>query len=260
MQEITLIVPIILHVIGFCLLCRTKYKQNFGKIQRLYLLNLSLVEILLCVVRLPPQTIQNIYIECVAAYGSTMLICTYFLITMDRFLMAYFSIRYNLLVTMRQARWMFLVSHIISACLPSITILQCKYRYQTVLFQYILLPAVFVYLLFTAFTYTYIFISNKRRKNKVTRSTTTTKQKHTYPQLLPSLLIVSFVVFFLCPALTFAYFSFLAPPHPIVSFVLILCYSIGYSLDALLYIFSLNTVRKRFICSSYPRRSTNNKP
>lgn len=245
------LVAIILHITGFCLLYNANYTLTFNKIQRFSLLNLSFVEILVCTITLTNENVPYLrkyypyirYINLVG--GNSMLFLIYYAITVDRLLMVYYNLRYQIVVTMKRVRLYFCLFYLYSFIM---TVVFMKLGFSSHIeeyLKYIFITMSFGFIILSIITYSYMAVSNKRRKAKFpSHQKSQPVKKSTQPQMLPFLLILTFLLFIVLPIL---WNSFLKEsPSSFIKSLLLVTYAIGFCTDALLYIFSLKRIKRRF--------------
>lgn len=246
-------IPSLLHVVGFYLLYKTKYHLIFNKVQRYYLLNLSFVEFFISLFCLLTNGFREyiasdciIYMEYISFGGFVlMLFFIYFVITIDRFLMVYLNIRYSRLVTYKRIRLIFGLFYMFTILSTVIIfVLDRRSLFLSEMTVYVSVPLCIIFVLCAIATYSYFGVTSKRRLKEVLRGTGMKQPKHI--KMLPSLLIVSFIVFFLVPCLVQIDYIIAKTPFPRwLHLSLNVCYATGYSMDAVLYIFSLKKVRNK---------------
>ena len=247
-----------LHMYGFYLLYITRYMTNFKMVQRFYLLHLSFSEASISVLSLirtilsPRLSEKHVFMFHVVQYGTlnVLFYVTYIILTIDRFMVAYLNICYNLIMTLTKIRrcfyviylWMILCGVLLMLFHP----MNIKKLYKhIVIFMWI--PGDISFSMIATLTYSYIAL--KKRKMLDCRLPT---HKHSKSAVyLPSLLIISFVVFYIIPDLINAGL-FLTHVEIPLWFTLLTesLISFGYVADAILYTFSCRTIRiKRSVSS-----------
>lgn len=255
-------IPIILHGIGFYLLYNTKYNLTFGKVQRFLLLNLNFIEVGVCILPLAyinariPLKHKN-YLDYIQIVGvTTMFYFVYFIITLDRLLMVYLNIRYNIVVTVKRIRWVFCAGYGMTGLVVLIiSIQEPKEDLKRIFLSYLNLPLCICFILFAASTYLYTAFSNRRRKTKFLKQQQMKTDRTKRFNRLPYLLISSFLLFFIVPTLMFACLMIRGEFYSMSQWVQVwsqLSYATTLSMDALLYIFSIKKIRAKFQCCKSP--------
>lgn len=254
-----------LHAVGFWLLYYTNYTLTFSKIQRLYLLNLSFAEILICFIsvlcQLTPASLIDVsyYIYYVSFGGSFLLYLIYYLITIDRFLIVYLNIKYHAVITMKEVRIAFCICYGISGLVTmTLFVLNPKQKIYEVFSLYIVFPGNLLFILLTILVYSYIVFSIHKRRSKLAGSSRQRNHQSNRLQLLPILLIASFIIFFIIPSVTYTSIRLSnESTPPWLNVLLEVVYGAGYSTDAILYIFSLEKIKDKFKRQKDTKRSSN---
>ena len=273
----------LLHVLGFCLLIRIKKADTFGAAQRLFLLNLSLVEAIYAALAIFEEvTLQHENLA--KAKFSTVLILDGFFyvwyilvmigLTFDRFLTLYLKLRYVTVWQIKKTK-MVLATCFLLALISAIVLL-CTHSDVDALYSSMTLylwPLLNILFLLVAFgTYGYLARTafkqnriigpakgltesidheNSHTEQQQTRGTISRKtadssfsiRKMKRGFIVPSLLITSFMVCWLIP--DFVYFGYEVSDIELEydSYVDLL-YPIGVLTDAIIYILCWKDTRK----------------
>lgn len=241
-------VPILLHSIAFTMLYRTKYTNKFKQVQRFYLLNLSFVEISLCILSIITIISRghpvNFYFLWLRLFTfNTMFFVLYIMLTLDRFLIAFLNLRYYSIVTLAKVGsiigclygLVFFISIIIYIVYPR------NGDFPHHLTNYFWPIGDVVYIVIAIVTYIYIFTSS--RKMKPHRGIG--MGHHSRRSRIPSstVLIVSYLMTFSIPDFIWAGFD-LSDKNLSTTLQTVAhgWYSFGFCVDAIIYIFSLKSI------------------
>lgn len=253
------ITPILLHIVGIYILCSTKYSTTFNKVQRFYILNLSAAELTLSLVifmkhHIKPYVSREVlyYVQCVEqGYISCLLYIILFIITIDRFLMVHLNFHYHLVITVKKVRLIFSLVYTALLMVPLTLAVTSKndpdILYRNILF-YFFMPADVTFTLSVSSIYGYIMYT-RRARDKITKTKSKALQKQNnlrIQTLLPALIIFTFFLFVVIPHLTYTCFKLLGiQVNELMQISLNTSYGTALSLDALLYIFSCKSIRRR---------------
>ena len=277
-QALCYLVPITLHLIGLYLLHATRWAHS-NKIQRLYLVNLSIAEIVRGVLKfLYPMILiwtgdsrngAAFYLWMIQTSGGFLwYILVMVQLTVDRFLEVYLNLRYQIYCTEERTK----IGLIVSAALSTIIaiIMCCRLDVDDFDVTHYILSLYFwpateiTFLLVASFTYTYLFIKIRANRQKVKRllqqfprERTPTQaelnrgrnlqkiKKHFY---LPSFLILSFILFWIVPDMTEFFLMLCNKPVPsMTSLYVNISYSLAMTIDALIYVFASAPVRNHLV-------------
>ena len=240
-----------LHCIGMYCLIKTKYSRVTFKVQRIYLINLSVSEIFLCSMSIVRRAFQDylsndiIYYIICFQYGGMVVVfySAYILLTLDRFAIVFYNIKYNLKVTETRVRRVFYCVYAINVVLISMLVYVHPTDIKLLisnLTKYLWLPADLICIALVSVTYAYIFITRKKNIKKL--FPTTRKQRQMKPKVtvIPTLLILTFISTFAIPDILYAVIEDIDIN---LSGFFSAVYGVGYILDAILYIFMLRSIR-----------------
>ncbi|XP_066930787.1 adrenocorticotropic hormone receptor-like [Clytia hemisphaerica] len=262
---------IVLHVIAIFILRKTNEDFIFTKVQKIFLINLSINEIFssfshclgkVAIVYFPEQRTGSKYYIFFEITMGTLLPIWYMLImlviTVDRFLAVYLNLRYHLLVTQRKVKILLYILPVVSIIVTGVLNFVIKDNSSLVGLDNTLtvfrMAPVFDVICLLAFcmTYGYLFyqLRKKRRTTSVTeKDNTQTKIKHKF--FFPFLLILSFILLWMLPNwIHYSYFGFGGSIPASFHWAVDLCYPLAFICDAFIYIFSSPKVRnkvKRFL-------------
>ena len=261
------------HILALVLLFRVKQNNVQGS-QKILLIALCMTELTFVVVNfteelcyiLKFQKAANALYVFLVASVSTMYVLIMFLITVDRFLVIYLNIKYDILWSPKKTIIVLSVLLIASSLLlaPSYVIGLKKVETIGTLYIIPILEAIFI--ISASVIYFYIFkqiLRNRRNMKqlqqqlKVNIKTVYRAERHNqFKLLLPTMIIVTFVFFIVGANIVFLIVQFkdLKPSLKKISMVLV---PIGFMADSLIYIFSLQSVRsivRRKILPSFRRQ------
>ena len=261
------------HILALVLLFRVKQNNVQGS-QKILLIALCMTELTFVVVNFTEElcyivkfqkAANALYVFLVASV-STMYVLIMFLITVDRFLVIYLNIKYDILWSPKKTIIVLSVLLIASSLLltPSYVIGLKKVETIGTLYIIPILEAIFI--ISASVIYFYIFkqiLRNRRNMKqlqqqlKVNIKTVYRAERHNqFKLLLPTMIIVTFVFFIVGANIVFLIVQFkdLKPSLKKISMVLV---PIGFMEDSLIYIFSLQSVRsivRRTILPSFRRQ------
>lgn len=224
-----------LHVVAFYLLWRKH--ANISTIQKIILLNLSLVEMLICFwdfVRLVISAIigsDNLtYESCSILFSCLILALLYVMaaLTMDRFAQIYLNIKYDLYWSVRKTKytigiiWSMTILFAVLWLLMAFLKIEWSQGLQDIFAVWIMPVGFTLYLFFIIFTYTYItfqIIQTKRSNVKLSCRPTNESKNQSYSNvrngrkiqhgvhfkdvLIPTLLISTYTIFTIFPVFIF---------------------------------------------------------
>ena len=261
------------HILALVLLFRVKQNNVQGS-QTILLIALCMTKLTFVVVNFTEElcyivkfqkAANALYVFLVASV-STMYVLIMFLITVDRFLVIYLNIKYDILWSPKKTIIVLSVLLIASSLLltPSYVIGLKKVETIGTLYIIPILEAIFI--ISASVIYFYIFkqiLRNRRNMKqlqqqlKVNIKTVYRAERHNqFKLLLPTMIIVTFVFFIVGANIVFLIVQFkdLKPSLKKISMVLV---PIGFMEDSLIYIFSLQSVRsivRRTILPSFRRQ------
>lgn len=238
--------PVIFHSIGFVMLYRTKYTKKFNKVQRFYLLNLSLSEMVICILNIvqgyvSKESITRFYLSAFHKYTFVLMYnSSYLMLTLDRFLMAYLNLRYQVVVSLQKVYVLYFIIYVLSC---TVGVMLCLFRprdydqlYRHAI-MFVWLPGDILIIIASMVTYAYIFLTRKTVRTKITTRKATSFKNSS------ALLIASYVICFAVPDFVLAFFYLARNNLPKSGALLLnILFSMAYSIDAFIYIFSLKSV------------------
>lgn len=288
-QYILVIAPLCLHCIGWYLL--HSRSANVSASQRIFLLNLSMSEIFLCLLYIGGMTVR--YIFGPGTTGSLVLflclysfVATYVLImiclTLDRLIAVYLNLKYSLYWSTEKTKVLVSIFWMISlllSCAIIIYFFQDRRNYTIIMhmYTYLSLAGDGVFVIVAMVTYSYIikklwinnqvYASSKPHRNLSSQSDVTNtcrvlwdKQKHHIRQrklLLPTLLVVTFIVFIVIPDVVyFCIDMHLIPDNYETRRIFDSMFYIGLTSDAIIYVMLATTVGRTFLKRKLLRRTT----
>lgn len=285
LQFIIIILVVVLHIIAVVWLLQRKCRR-VSESQRLFLINLSLSEILIAGIGLlrrlfALKTSQRIDFYmilvqntgCILAYYLIMII-----LTADRFFEVYLNIRYPIFWNGKRSRYImcfvWLVSFIVSVI--SIAIQQSITIEEFFKFCYVYYFPIAELIFLIVATTTYSYVLKLIRRNRLQRLSTSVRFDMTECCIntgtqnrrkrvrkmrgfvVPTLLIITFILFVIVPDLIY-FFSYILkrPVHSILDRLLPFIYYFGFSSDAFIYILfhpsswkrTYNSIRRHFSMS-----------
>lgn len=287
-QSVIFLIPIMLHILGLLLLYVTRHaQQRCTQFQRIYLINLSVIQILRGTLKvlfhllmIPHSTKQAaFYLWLIQISGAFLwYILVLVLITFDRFLEVYLNLKYRLYCSLK-CTIIALVTSFLLSFIMSLTF--CLfYKDFNVVYRLFLLyvwPVTeLTFLVVALFTYSYLFVQIRANRQKTkqtlhnisvyhdTQPPQPVQNHHTQPKLpalkynriqrmkqrlyLPSFLILVFVLLWILPdMMAVAHALKNKPIPPAVTLALNICYALAISADVLIYVFSMVAVRRHLI-------------
>ncbi|XP_057311188.1 galanin receptor type 1-like [Hydractinia symbiolongicarpus] len=255
---------VIFHSFGIYLLHQTK-KSSPNKTQWLYLLNLSVAELVLCVTGASRRFFKFIHHKEIAMsitlYQWTGCLLVYFIamiaLTVDRFLAVYLNIRYQLHCTEMKTNIFIISTWVISTLFA--VIINESFSEEEILnltIMYLFPVCEGTFLLIAIFTYAYFY--KKVRRNRIRHSVAVSsvtagvsegenrRQKQRNNGLyVPTLIVITFVFFVILPDQVFFVTTIL---HIRISHLILnimgVGYALGFILDAIIYVFLCSQVRR----------------
>lgn len=277
---------IIAHSIGIYLL-RSIHKRGGGDVQQIYIINLSLVEIFICIINfslnvlnllpLPKHSLSNV--RMVQEYATivihTMLSFVFYasmiLVTLDKVFEVWLNIKYSLFCNSRKARYLVYTSWLIGFTIFLVIIssyLLLRFQYHK-FNEYCFMTFDFLFLTTAVISYGSIFYKYKETRRHPAMGVHVNypaNNNNTFSVLLNSrfyisiLLIVSFILFMVVP--DFIYVLLLLrnehthgshhgetawPGTKLIEQVISMLYAFSFLVDACIYILMQEKVRKRLI-------------
>lgn len=184
------------------------------------------------------------------------------LITVDRLLEFKLNIKYPLYWTQRRTVFtiaIFLVLSLIVFLFTFISNELNRWNYQKIFFLYLYATHHVLFLILACFTYFIIFKkirSNRKQKVQGVQSVKCNRNDKTTKLFLPTLIIVTFILFDFIPGIIFSAKSYNHfDQTPYVNHFMGFLYIVGWLLDPAIYIFSLKSVRVKIRKIWYHNRS-----
>jgi 7 transmembrane receptor (rhodopsin family). len=276
MKEIILIemclysLGICLHTVAFFLIHRSHDDIIFTETQRLYLMNLNVVEIFLAISFVANKVVRDYFVYPKARFilhivhgclFSLWYIFVMVLITIDRFLTVYFCLRYPLIWSLKKTKVLMVFVSVLSVfmtfILNGVVADTSKWDVTKTYTIYRTPPVLDVlFLILICLTYGYLFHRIRVSQRSVqpqdnlsgftSNHTTVHKLKRKF--YFPTLLIISFILFWMLPNWIHYYYYTNDRKIPSTFHVIIdMCYSFAIVFDAFIYIFSLPNIRMQFL-------------
>ena len=265
-ESILFSAAVVLHVAAIFILRKTNEDFIFTKVQKIFLINLSINEIFSAIshclgkvatIYFAKQRTDSKYYIFFEITMGTFLPIWYMLImlviTIDRFLAVYLNLRYHLLVNQRKVKVLLFILPVLSIFATGVLNFVVKDNssltgVSNTLTVFRMAPALdVVCTLAFCFTYGYLFyqLRKKRRSTSVIETENTqTKSKHTF--FFPFLLILSFILLWMVPNwIHYAYYGFGKFVPVSFHWAVDLCYPLAFICDAFIYIFSSPKVRNK---------------
>ena len=193
----------LLHVVAFYFLWSTRYDVKYNRIQRYHLLNLCVVETVVCVGGFLRIALIGHASENALFYVTSVLyvpVCckfyaTYLMLTFDRFLIAYLLYRYSSVMTLQRARITYYCLYVLFVVIAIVTLLihpvNMGVLFETVL-TVIWVPLDTLFVFTAIFTYLFIAVSTRKRRKQLRRFKIS---RHCFGSgsaaMLPTMLIIS---------------------------------------------------------------------
>ena len=258
---------IILHIFGFSLVWKIKTNSLCSPSQKICLLTLSGTEIIystgaiarrILMILREKEAFEEFDIWLTGGLNA-FYIGVMTLLTIDRFLAVFLNINYSVYCTETKTKVSLFLYFILAMLIPIILIAACdNYAERSKAMSLIIWPACdfsFISIALATYIYMYRQISkNKRKQATLTKSVRVSHQSENLRKskdlkkgfYFPTLLIVTFMMFWIFPNLTFLYYTKVGEQMPkALTQLMIMLYPFGLVCDASLYIIFPWTVRKR---------------
>ena len=171
------------------------------------------------------------------------------LLTSDRFLVFYLSMKYPIFCTPK--RLLKIIFSVVAFPMILVLILVIVIQFELInlsnigiIVQYVYIPVDTFYIVIVIITYTYIFVKFRRQKKLRSNMLFTKRRKQTHFNLkLPTLIIATFILFNVCP--NFLVIFTLKNPQDSFSIepeLLHVMYVLGWIADPLIYVCTLRTL------------------
>ena len=127
-------------------------------------------------------------------------------------------------------------------CLITLRVIQWTHLTEILFIPYVIWDV--IYIILVATTYSYVFCEHKKHKKQIKRQNSSNKEH--FKLLIPTLIIVTFIIFGCIPDFTniFTYFQFLQGKVLLFN-ILAVFYRIGCLIDPLMYIYDSKLFRKK---------------
>lgn len=258
------VVPLLLNFTALVVLFMSKCANNFSKIQRLYLLNLSFSELTVCLIAIIKRMDGvyqwrqfYMYVTYFQSGGMLLSYClTLIAVTVDRVLRVYLKERYDVYMTVGKTRLILFCIYMTSLtyCLPFCFAgtLKTFGRIQHLYFW----PLVDVVIIIVVSIATIFIVNHNRRRTDIgivnhdyvrKMDISTLRRYNRQPRrisffILPALLMISYMsTFILADVIYFCYELVEVEMSDRLSLGLDCVYFVSYSVDALLYIIFFTT-------------------
>ena len=258
---------IVLHIFGFNLVWKIKTNSLCSPSQKICLLTLSGTEIIyatsatskrILIILHESEVIEKLEIWHAGGLN-TFYIGVMILLTIDRFLAVFLNINYSVYWTETKTK-ISLACLLLAALSVSLILIIAfdTFEERQQAMHYIVWPGCnFSFILIALATYIYMYrqiSKNKRKQATLTKSVRVSHQSENLRKskdlkkgfYFPTLLIVTFMMFWIFPDLTFLYYTKVGEKMPkTMKNVMIMLYPLGLACDASLYVIFPWTIRKR---------------
>lgn len=269
---ITYIISLLLHTFGIFLLIT---KRCFiGRSQKVFMINLSISEILLSLSAIGRTVMyaefgtSNLFYEISVVLNLSACLPYYtimYALTIDRFAEIYLHMHYPLYWSARRTRYISILLWTMTGfvmvllfMVVHVTLKHTAAKLQTFAYKYVFPCSDLVFAILAFITYTYVITklkSNKKFRHiqkmmltSVNSNEKIKKKKRNNHLLLPTLLIITFILFIEIPDLI----AFLSHINVLnrtanLNIALNVLYSIGYSSDAVIYVLLSTSFKKQML-------------
>lgn len=234
-------VVILLHLLGLLLMATHTSKQMFVLNQTFLIRLLSVTEISFIILTIIEEWSNNeneihslLALLIISAHLNHLLIMSLMLV--DRFLITYLTIKYNIYV---QSRYVKIIGFLIFLIVLTPTGIAIYIYYEATIFdaihflvimEKIMIISVIIYPFLALLVYTYIFVTTKILTKRLNVGRTNMKKSFLR---IPLLIITSFLVLIIAPYLLSNYIKFSGCTYEFQLY----CYKFSFLVDALIYIF-----------------------
>lgn len=173
-------IPTILHTVGLYMLFTTRITR-LAYNQKLYLINISISELLICVFKISHRlfslydySLYSFKLWTIQTSGCFMAYIIFMvLLSVDRFLEVYLNIKYPIFVTKRTAHFSVLIVWLVSAMFAMALVLQNSDNHvRRVVILYFWPSSELTFLLIALLVYTYLFVKIRKYRKKTNRIST----------------------------------------------------------------------------------------
>eukprot|EP00111_Clytia_hemisphaerica_P006741 TCONS_00019498-protein len=215
-------IPVILHSIGLTLLLRVRYKQNFNKIQRLYLIVMSFNEMFTNLLRIVEKFLEkdtvSFHIRCFRqGFLVSQLYMVMTALTIDRLLFVRLNMRYDLYITIFRTKLLHLGIALISSSITVMLFITqttlSQLNYNLTLYFWTISDAMFLMVSITC------FISIKQSLKAIVKSLNQATASLYHRKInkaltIPTFIIVSFILTWIVGDMIYLYFSLTNTEQP----------------------------------------------
>ena len=266
-------IPVAFHTLGLLLLSKVRYRQNFNKVQKLYLIVMSFNELSTNVLRIAEKLLElhdgdddrrfslNLR-RFRRGFFASQLYMIMIALTIDRYLFVRMNIAYSAYITIRRTRILLMSITLVSAVIvisffateDSLVTL----NYKLTLYFWTVSDAVFL----TVTICCYMAIKRSLRRNGKLLYMTAAfvyRRRITRAMFLPRLIIMLFISTWIAGDIIYLCFSLTRTEEPSwIKVILNLMYVASYTLDAVFYIFFCRRVRL-IMRTIFKRREVNDR-
>lgn len=263
---------IVLHSVGIHLL-RGLPRNERGKLQYIFIINLSATELIINVIsffrniskliptiadsQLGVEITQYAYVFDYAVLKFSLQM-TMILITLDRMLLIILNVKYPNYLNVNKARFTVIGVWFTSGLIFLTYVLMYLYVYNRsryhscVFFNRVTVAFDFLFILIAAISYGLIFGTLIKRRRQMTASKKSKRRKTFWKTFRESrfyvalVLIVTFTIFVIPPDITFAFHA-CGPGNADIHYVTTILYAVSYLSDGTIYIFMNDKVRRVLI-------------
>ena len=249
-------IPVTFHALGLLLLSKVQYRQNFNKVQKLYLIVMSFNELSTNVLRIAEKLLElhddNRQLSFnVRRFRQGFFVSQLYMImialTIDRYLFVRMNIVYSVHITVKRTRILLMLISLVSAVI-TISFFATEdslgtLNYKLTLYFWTVSDAVFL----TIAICCYMAIKHSLKRNaKLLHLSAAFVYRHriTRAMFVPRLIILLFISTWIAGDIIYLCFSLTRTKEPSwMKIVLNLMYVASYTLDAVFYIFFCRRVR-----------------
>ena len=262
------ILAVLVHVAALLLLIKSTQHDIKGS-QKYLFISLSITELSYCLISIAylwckEYGVENSIRKYITIFRATAVLLMYYFImiyiTLDRFFTVHLNIKYEVYWSpLKTKRLIFFTSLVCIAVslLVSVTWFQMHWNVTTFVNIYLYPPFMVVFIICAVITYSYIvkkIIANRKREDRLMKQMTKNHKKLS-PQIqqkpksaifVPTIVIVTFILFMVIPNFIYTIDKNISklPVHMVdINCVL---FPLGFIVDAVVYIFSVKTLRNIF--------------
>ena len=262
------ILAVLVHVAALLLLIKSTQHDIKGS-QKYLFISLSITELSYCLISIAylwckEYGVENSIRKYITIFRATAVLLMYYFImiyiTLDRFFTVHLNIKYEVYWSpLKTKRLIFFTSLVCIAVslLVSVTWFQMHWNVTTFVNIYLYPPFMVVFIICAVITYSYIvkkIIANRKREDRLMKQITKNHKKLS-PQIqqksksaifVPTIVIVTFILFMVIPNFIYTIDKNISklPIHMVdINWFL---FPLGFIVDAVVYIFSVKTLRNIF--------------